>query len=85
MLRRIFGHMRHEVTRYCRKLHNKELHSLFFLPVVIRMIRSRKARWAGHRACMREIRSDFNILVGKHEGRRHSEDLGVDGRIIDLS
>jgi hypothetical protein len=49
---------------------------------IIRVIKSRKMRRAGHVACMGEVRNAYNILVGKSEEKNHSEDLGVDGKII---
>jgi hypothetical protein len=51
-LRRIFGPKRDEVTGGWRKLHNDELHSLYSSPSIIRMIKSRRMRWAGHVARM---------------------------------
>jgi hypothetical protein len=48
VLRRIFGPKRDEVTRGWRKLHNEVLHNLYSLPSIIRMIKSRRMRWAGH-------------------------------------
>jgi hypothetical protein len=48
VLRRIFGLKRDEVTESWRKLHNDELHNLYFSSSIIRMIKSRKVRWAGH-------------------------------------
>jgi hypothetical protein len=48
VLRRIFGPKRDEVTGGWRKLHNEELHNLYSSPSVIRMIKSRRMRWAGH-------------------------------------
>jgi hypothetical protein len=51
-LRRIFGPKRDEVTGEWRKLHNKELHDLYSLPSIIRIIKSRRMRWAGHVARM---------------------------------
>jgi hypothetical protein len=48
VLRRIFGTKRDEVTGEWRKLHNKELHDLYSSPRVIRIIKSRRMRWAGH-------------------------------------
>jgi hypothetical protein len=48
VLRRIFGPKRDDVTGDCRKLHNEELHNLYSSPNVIRMIKSRRMRWAGH-------------------------------------
>ncbi|PNF21336.1 hypothetical protein B7P43_G02098 [Cryptotermes secundus] len=63
--RRIFGPKRDEVTGGWRKLHNEELHNLCSSSSIIRMIRLRRVRWAGHVARMGEKR----ILVGKSEGR----------------
>ena len=56
MLRRVFGPKRDEVTRERRKLHNKELDDLCSSPNIVRVIKSRKIRWAGHVARMREER-----------------------------
>jgi hypothetical protein len=52
MLRRIFGPKRDEVKGGWRKLHNEELHNLYSSPSIIRMIKSRSMRWAGHVAAM---------------------------------
>jgi hypothetical protein len=52
MLRTIFELMTDEVIRGWRKLHNKELHNFYCSPSIIRMIKSRRMRWAGHLACM---------------------------------
>jgi hypothetical protein len=70
VLRRIFGPKRDEVTGGWRKLHNKKLHGLYSSPSIIRVIKARRMRWAGHVARMGEVRSAYNILVGKPEGRR---------------
>jgi hypothetical protein len=51
-------------------LHNEELHNLYSSPNIIRMINSRRMRWAGHVASMGERRNAYMILVGKPEGRR---------------
>jgi hypothetical protein len=80
LLRRIFGPKRDEVTGGWRKLHNEELHGLYSSPGIVRVIKARM-RWAGHVARMGEVRGAYNILVGKPEGRKHWEDLSVDGRI----
>jgi hypothetical protein len=73
-LRRIFGPKRDDVTGDWRKLHNEELHNLYSSPNIIRMIKSRRMRWAGHVARMGEMRNAYRILVGKRPlGRpRHS-------------
>jgi hypothetical protein len=52
VLRRIFGHKRDEVTGEWRRLHNKELYPLYSSPNIIRVIKSRRLRWAGHVARM---------------------------------
>jgi hypothetical protein len=70
MLRRVFGPKRDEVTGEWRKLHNKELHDLYSLPNIVRVVKSRRMRWAGHMACMGEGRGVHRILVGKPEGKR---------------
>jgi hypothetical protein len=54
VLRKIFGPKRDEVTGEWRKLHNEELHNLYSSPHIIRQIKSRRMRWAGHVACMGE-------------------------------
>jgi hypothetical protein len=70
VLRRIFGPKRDEVTGEWRKLHNEELHSLYSSPDIIRQVRSRPIRWAGHVARMGENRKVYKVLVGKPEGKR---------------
>jgi hypothetical protein len=58
------------VTRDWRKLQNEELHNLYFSPNIIRMIKSRRMRWAGHVARMGATRNAYRILVGKPEKKR---------------
>jgi hypothetical protein len=70
VLRRIFGPKRDEVTGGWRKLHNEELHGLYSSPSIVSVIKARRMRWAGHVARMGEVRSAYNILVGRPEGRR---------------
>jgi hypothetical protein len=70
MLRRMFGPKRDEVTREWRRLHNKELYALYSSPNIIRVIKSRRLRWAGHVTRMGERRGVYRVLVGKPEGRR---------------
>jgi hypothetical protein len=70
VLRRIFGPKRDEVTGGWRKRHDEQLHDLYSLPSLIRVIKARRMRWAGHVARMREVRGAYNILVGRPEGRR---------------
>ena len=70
MLRRIFGPKRDEVTGEWRKLHSEELNDLYSSPNIVRVIKSRRMRWAGHVALMGERRGVFRALVGKSEGKR---------------
>jgi hypothetical protein len=70
VLRRIFGPKRDEVTGEWRRLRNEELKDLYSSPNIIRVIKSRRMRWAGHVACMGEGRGVYRILVGRPEGRR---------------
>jgi hypothetical protein len=70
VLRRIFGLNREEVMVEWRKLHNEELNGLYSLPNILRMIKSRRLRWAGHVARMGEGRVMYRVLVGKPEGKR---------------
>jgi hypothetical protein len=70
VLRRIFGPKRDEVTGGWRKLHNEELHNLCSSTSIIRMIKSRRMRWAGHVARMGEKRTAYRRLVGNPEGKR---------------
>jgi hypothetical protein len=70
VLRRIFGLKRDEVNGESRKLHDGELHNLYSSPDIIRQIKSRRMRWAGHVACVGEGRNVNRILVGKPEGER---------------
>jgi hypothetical protein len=66
VLRRIFGPMRDEVIGGRRKLHNEELHNLYCSPsILIRMTKSRRMRWAGHLARIREKRNAYNVLGWK--------------------
>jgi hypothetical protein len=53
-----------------RKLHNEELHNLYSPPNIIRMIKSRRIRWAGHVARIGEKRNAYRILMGKPEGKK---------------
>ena len=70
ILRRIFGSKRDENGEW-RRLHNEELHSLYRSPNIVRVIKSRRLRWAGHVARMEEGRSAFKILTRKPTGKRH--------------
>ena len=70
VLRKVFGPKRDEVTREWRKLHNEELSELYSLPNILRVVKSRRMRWAGHVARMGEGRGVHRVLVGKPEGKR---------------
>ena len=82
VLRRIFGPTREEVTGEWRKLHNEELNDLYCSPNIVRVIKSRRMRWAGHVALMEEGRVVYRVWWGNLRVRDHVGDLGVDGRII---
>jgi hypothetical protein len=69
-LRRIFGPKRDEVTGEWRQWHNGELQNLYSSPDIIRQIKSRRMKWAGHVARMGEGRNVYTVLVGKPEGKR---------------
>jgi hypothetical protein len=58
------------VTGEWRKLHNEELHDLYFLPSIIRIMKARRMRWAGHVTRIGENRNAYRLLVGKAERRR---------------
>jgi len=68
--RKIFGPRRDEVTGEWRRLHNEGLNDLYSPPNIVRVIKSRRMRWAGHVARMGEERGVYRVLVGKPEGRR---------------
>ena len=69
ILRRIFGPKRDENGEWTR-LHNEKLHSLYRSPIIVRVIKSRRLRWAGHVARMEEGTSSFKILTEKNTGKR---------------
>jgi hypothetical protein len=66
---RIFGPKREEDESW-RKLPNDELHSLYSSPNMVRVIKSRRMRWAGHVALMEEGRGVYRVLVGRPEDKR---------------
>jgi len=70
VLRRIFGPKRDEVTGEWRKLHNEVLNDLYSSLDIVRVIKSRRMRWAEHVACMEEGRGVYRVSVGKPEGKR---------------
>jgi hypothetical protein len=70
VLRRIFGPRRDEVTGDWKRLHNEELNDLYPSPNIVRVIKSRRMRWAGHVAHMGEERGVYRVLVGKPGGKR---------------
>jgi hypothetical protein len=89
VLRRIFGPKREEDGSW-RQLHNDELHSLYSSPNIVRVIKSRKIKWAGHVARMGEGSGVYRVLVGKPERkrplgrprRRWEDNIKMDLRVI---
>jgi hypothetical protein len=82
VLRRIFGSKKDEVKREWRKLHNEELHDLYFSPAILRVIKSRRMRWDGLIARMGKRRGVYRVLVGKPERKDYWGDPDTDERII---
>jgi len=70
VMRRVFVHRRDEVTGEWRKLHNEELRDLYSFPNIVRVVNSRRMKWAEHVARMGEGRGVHRVLVGKSEGKR---------------
>jgi hypothetical protein len=70
VLRRIFGPKRDEVTGEWKRLHTEELNNLYCSPNIVRGIKKRRMRWAGHVARMGERRGVYMVLVGKSKGKR---------------
>jgi hypothetical protein len=81
-LKRIFGRRRERVAEGWRRLHKEELHNLYASPDIVRVIRSGKLKWARHATRMGAMRNEYKILSEIPRRRDHSEDLGVDGKII---
>jgi hypothetical protein len=82
VLRRIFGPKRDEVSKEWRKLHNEELNDMYSSPNIVRVIKSRRVRWAGNVACMVGRRGACSVSVGNLREGCHLEDKGIDGKII---
>jgi len=70
MLRIVFGPKTNKITGEWKKLHNEELSDLYSLPNIVRVVKSRRMRWAGHVARMGQGRGVYRVLVGKPEGKR---------------
>jgi len=70
VLKRIFESKREEVAGGWRRLHNEELHKLYAQPRKIRVIKSRRMRWAAHVARVGVIRNAYSILIQNPEGKR---------------
>jgi len=70
VFRRIFGPRRDKVMGEWRRLHNVELNDLYSSPNIVRVIKLRRMRWAGHVARMGEVTGVYRVLVGKPEGKR---------------
>ena len=81
ILRRIFGPRRDENGEW-RILHNQELNSLYRSPNIVRVIKSRRLRWAGHVARKEEGRSPFKIFTGTPTGKRPLGRPKLDGRAM---
>jgi hypothetical protein len=82
VLRRIFGPKKDEVTKEWRKLHNEELNDLYCSPNSVRVIQSRKIRWAGHVVRMGRGEACTGFWWGNLRKRGHWGDPGADGKII---
>jgi hypothetical protein len=82
VFRRIFGPRRDEVMGEWRRLHNEELNDLYSSPNIVRVIKLRRMRWAGHVARMGEERGRIGSWWGNQRERDQWGDLGIDGWII---
>ena len=81
LLRRIFGPKRYEVKRKWRKLHNEKLNDLYFSTRIVRVIESRRMRWAEHVARKGKTRIIYRVLVEKPERKNHLGNIVVGGRL----
>jgi hypothetical protein len=70
VLRGLFVAKKDEVTGEWGRLHKEELYDLYSSPNIIRVIKSRRMRWAGHLACMKDRRGAYRVLVERPEGKR---------------
>jgi hypothetical protein len=82
VLRKVFGPMRYEVTGEWKMLHNQELNDLYSLPNIVRVVKLRRMRWAGHAARIGKERVVHSMLVVNLRERDHWEDPDVNGMII---
>jgi len=82
VLRRIFGPRNDEVTGERTRMHNDKLNDLYSSPNIVRVIKSRRMRWAGHVARMGAERWCIGSWWGNRKEGGHWGDLGVDGWII---
>jgi len=82
VLRRIFWPKRNDVTEEWKKVHNEELNNLYCSPNFVRVIKSRRMRWAEHVARMGKKRDVCRVLLGNLRKRDHWGDPAVDGKII---
>jgi hypothetical protein len=82
VLRRTFWPKRDEVIGEYRKLHNENLNDLYYSPNIVRLINSRRMRWAGHVAQWGRVEMYTGLWWGNLRERDHLEDPVVDGRII---
>ena len=82
VLRGIFGPRREEVTGEWRRLHNVELNDLYCSPNIVRVVKLRRTRWAGHVARMGKERGCIGSWWGNRRERDHWGDLGVVGWVI---
>ena len=73
---------RGEVTGEWRRLHDEELHAVYYASNIIRVIKSRIMSWAGNVAGMGKRRGTYRALMGKPEGKDHLQNLVVDGRTV---